>query len=124
MCVLSASSRYKFPVIEAATTAALEECMTKMKSKFKLAGERGVKIAQQQEDLIRKMLEGARREPKEGGEEGLKDYIVAADLLSFFDKFLSELAEELKFSGIHFSRRIFCCKIVTVISRSSLSNRP
>ena len=70
--------------------------MVNMHGKFKEAGSEGEKVAKQQEGLIRKMLEGARRDPIIGGEKSLKDYLVAAQLFAVFESFIVELGKELK----------------------------
>lgn len=78
-----------------ATNGVLEACMANMHDKFKEAGEQGAAVASTQDGLIRKMLEGARKDPVAGGEKSLKDYLQAAQLLSVFETFIAELAKEL-----------------------------
>lgn len=78
-----------------ASNGKLEACMVSMHDKFKEAGSKGEEVAKTQEGLIRKMLEGARRDPVVGGEKSLKDYLEAAQLFSVFEPFIAELAKEL-----------------------------
>jgi len=81
------------------TDDALNAGLEEMRLKFQLAKD-GLKEAEQQEELIRKMLGDARKAPREGGESVLREYIRVAQLSPVFKVFLGELADELSAAGL------------------------